>query len=243
MKPLILVSPDLQRRPTRRGPLVDVFECDQPYTDRILACGGIPVLVPPGLSVDDVAVLVAHADGLLLTGGDFDVDPALFGEVPVPELGTIKPERTRLELALLAAAVQRRLPVLGICGGMQLMNVVRGGTLWQDLPSQRLSTLQHSQAHTKDLAGHDVDVIAGTQLATWCGAGALGVNSTHHQGIKAVGRDLVVSAVATDGLVEGLEDPAGPFFVGVQWHPESMDQAAHRAIYAGLITAARAQRG
>ena len=92
---------------------------------------------------------------------------------------------------------------------------------------------------TKDLAGHDVDVVAGTRLAAMCGAGILGVNSTHHQGIKGVGENLVVSAVTSDGLVEGLEDPGVDFFVGVQWHPEAMDELAHRAIYRGLIKAAR----
>lgn len=239
MKPLILVSPDLERRPTKRGPLLDVVVVDQPYTDRVLASGGIPVVVPPGLALHDIELLIARSDGLLLTGGDFDVDPALFGEARVAELGTLKPERTRLELALLHAAVGRRLPVLGICGGMQLMNVVRGGTLWQDLPSQRPSPVQHSQTVTKDLAGHDVDVVAGTRLAAMCGAGILGVNSTHHQGIKGVGENLVVSAVTSDGLVEGLEDPGVDFFVGVQWHPEAMDELAHRAIYRGLIKAAR----
>ena len=239
MKPLILVSPDLERRPTKRGPLLDVV-VDQPYTDRVLASGGIPVVVPPGLSAHDVELLVARCDGLLLTGGDFDVDPALFGEAPVPQLGALKPERTRLELALLDAAVRRRLPVLGICGGLQLMNVARGGSLWQDLPSQRPSSVSHSQTQTKDLAGHDVDVVAGTRLAALCGAGTLGVNSTHHQGIKAVGAGLVVAAVAVDGLVEAVEDPGAGFFVGVQWHPESMHEEAHRAIYRGLVSAAAA---
>lgn len=242
MKPLILVSPDLERRPTKRGPLLDVVVVDQPYTDRVLDSGGIPVVVPPGLSVHDIELLVARCDGLLLTGGDFDIEPALFGEAPVPQLGTLKPERTRLELALLDAAVRRRMPVLGICGGLQLMNVARGGSLWQDLPSQRPSTVSHSQTWTKDLAGHDVDVVVGTRLAALCGAGLLGVNSTHHQGIKAVGAGLVVAAVAVDGLVEAVEDPDADFFVGVQWHPESMHEDAHRAIYRGLVAAAAAGR-
>lgn len=242
MKPVILVSPDLEVRSTKRGPLLDVVAVDQPYTDRLLEVGAIPLIVPPGLSEADVAVLVDRCDGLLLTGGDFDVDPALFGEAPLPQLGTLKPARTRLELLLLDVSVRRRKPVLGICGGMQLMNVWRRGTLWQDLPTQRSSTTNHSQQQTKDLAGHDVDVVADTVLSSMMGAGRHGVNSTHHQGIKAVGVDLVVGAVADDGLVEAIEDPRGAFFVGVQWHPESMFETAHRSIYRGLVEAATTAR-
>jgi putative glutamine amidotransferase len=237
-RPRILISPDLETRATRRGPLLDVVAVDRPYVARILEEGGTPIIAPIGLDDDAVADLIGVADGLLLTGGDFDVDPALFGEAPLPELGTLKPARTALELALLRAAVARGLPVLGVCGGMQLMNVVRGGSLWQDLPSQRPSPVAHSQVQTKDRPGHGVRIMDDTLLRRLCGEEALGVNSTHHQAIKAVGRGLVACAVADDGLVEAIVDPSLPFFLGVQWHPESMFEPAHRAIYRGLIRAA-----
>lgn len=239
-RPRILVSPDLETRPTKRGPLQDTIAVDRPYLARLVQEGATPIIAPIGIDDDGVADLIEITDGVLLTGGDFDVDPALFGEAPHPALGTIKPARTALELALLRHARRCRRPVLGICGGMQLQNVEAGGSLWQDLPSERPSDLTHSQAQTKDLPGHHVDVVAGTRLANLCGAGRLGVNSTHHQGVRRVASGLVVSAVATDGLVEAIEDPALPFFVGVQWHPESMTEAAHRAIYRGLIRAAAA---
>lgn len=242
-RPRILVSPDLETRTTKRGPLLDAVTVDRPYLARILEEGGTPVIVSPGLDDDAVADLVQMADGLLLTGGDFDVDPALFHEAPHPALGTLKPDRTRLELALLAAATAAERPVLGICGGMQLMNVWRGGALWQDLPSQRPTSTRHSQWQTKDVAGHGVVVRAGTLLASLCGPGPLGVNSTHHHALKTTGRGLVECAVADDVLVEAIEDPALPFFLGVQWHPESMEEEAHRAIYRGLIRAALAGMG
>jgi putative glutamine amidotransferase len=237
--PRILVSPDLERRQTRRGPLLDVLTFDTPYTDRVIAVGGLPLLVPIGLPDDLVDELVRESDGVLFTGGDFDVDPTLFGEAPIPQLGTLKPTRTALELALWHAAARHQRPVLGICGGAQLINVACGGTLWQDLPSQRPSTTAHSQVATKDLAGHHVEVVADTRLAALCGAGTLGVNSTHHQGIKAVASSLRASAVADDGLVEAIESVDDRFVLGVQWHPESMNEAAHRAIYRGFIEAAR----
>lgn len=237
-RPRILVSPDLETRPTKRGPLLDVVAVDRPYIARLLEEGATPVIVPIGLDDDAVADLVDVTDGLLLTGGDFDVDPALFDEPPHPKLGTLKPARTTLELALLREARRRGRPILGVCGGLQLLNVERGGSLWQDLPSQRTSPIGHSQTQTKDLVGHGVMVVPGTRLAGLCGDGPLGVNSTHHQAIKGVGEGLVVSAIADDGLVEGIEDPSLPFCIGVQWHPESMHGDAHRAIYRGLIRAA-----
>lgn len=239
MTPRILVSPDIERRQTRRGPLLDVLAVDTPYTDRVVATGGLPLVVPIGVTDALVDELVHSSDGVLLTGGDFDVDPALFGEEPVPQLGTLKPTRTALELSLWRAAVRHRRPVLGICGGAQLINVACGGTLWQDLPSQRPSSTAHSQVATKDVAGHHVEVLADTRLAALCGAGSLGVNSTHHQGIKAVASSLRASAIADDGLVEAIESIDAHFVLGVQWHPESMHEEAHRAIYRGFIDAAR----
>jgi putative glutamine amidotransferase len=239
-RPRILVSPDLETRPTKRGPLQDTIAVDRPYLTRLVQEGATPIIAPIGIDDDGVADLIEITDGVLLTGGDFDVDPALFGEAPHPALGTIKPARTALELQILRHARRRLRPILGICGGMQLQNVEAGGSLWQDLPSERPSDLTHSQAQTKDLPGHDVDVVAGTLLSSLCGHGPLGVNSTHHQGVRRVAAGFVVCAVATDGLVEAIEDPSLPFCLGVQWHPESMNEAAHRAIYRGLIRAAAA---
>jgi putative glutamine amidotransferase len=238
------MSADLETRPTKRGPLVDALVLERPYSTRVLEGGGVPLICPVGLSDDDVDVVLDVVDGVVLTGGDFDVDPALFGETPHPSIGTLKPDRTAVEIALFRGAQRRGLPILGICGGMQLINVLLGGTLWQDLPSQHPSPVAHSQKQTKDLAGHSVGVVAGTALADLCGAGPLGVNSTHHQAIKAVAPDLIACAVADDGVVEGIEGGAGgPFLLGVQWHPESMFEDAHRAIYRGLIRAASARMG
>ena len=249
-RPIVLLPPDVQTVQTRRGPLA-TFVVQRPYTDAILEAGGVPITMP---TLDDTSAndaqaldqLVELADALVLPGGGFDIDPALYGEPLNDKCGELKPERTNLERALLARAEKKGIPILGICGGMQLMNVARGGTLWQDLASQRPTSAEHQQPGPKHEAAHRVVVEGGTKLASLVGAlpsegEGLGVNSTHHQAVKALGRGLVVTATATDGLVEAFEDPTLPFYVGVQWHPESMREAPQRAIYRGLLDAARAR--
>lgn len=240
-RPVVLISPDTETRPTRRGPTVDLLVLERPYSLRLIEAGCLPLVVPPDIDDDGASQLVALAHGLCLSGGDFDVDPALFGEARHPACGTIKPDRTQLELRLLKAAEVAGIPILGVCGGMQLMNVVHGGTLWQDLPSQYPSDVEHTQVATKDKAGHDVVVVAGTRLASMCGEGPLGVNSTHHQAIKALAPGFMASASSADGIVEAFEDPTRGFYVGVQWHPESMFADAQRAIAAGFVEACRAR--
>jgi putative glutamine amidotransferase len=201
----------------------------------------LPLVPPPVTDAAALDQLVALADALVLPGGAFDIDPALYGEPRHERCGELNPERTDLERALFTRAEARGLPVLGVCGGMQLINVVRGGTLWQDLASQVPGQRGHQQEGPKDRPCHDVDVQADSQLARIVGTTRLPVNSTHHQAVKAVGCGLVVSAVATDGVTEGIEDPRRPFLLGVQWHPESMRDVPQRAIYRALVEAARAR--
>ncbi len=237
-RPVVLLPPDLETRDTKRGPL-GVMITQRPYTSRILEAGGLPLIMPP-VDDDGLDQLIAMADALVLPGGGFDIDPRKYGEDVLPACGELKPERTDLEWGLLVRAEKKGMPVLGICGGMQLMNVVRGGTLFQDLPSQKPSTTTHTQTGSKKAPSHVVIVEAGSQLARIAGVvGALPVNSTHHQAVKTLGRGLTTSAHADDGIVEGLEDVSKPFFVGVQWHPESMDELPHQKIYAALVAAAR----
>lgn len=236
-RPVVLLPPDLELRDTHRGPL-PVMITARPYTTRILESGGLPLIMPP-VDDDGLDQLIALADALVLPGGGFDIDPRKYGEPVESFCGELKPERTDLEWGLLVRAEKKGIPVLGICGGMQLMNVVRGGTLYQDLPTQKPSPTTHTQKGSKKEPSHHVVVDAGTQLAAIAGAGPLAVNSTHHQAVKTLGQGLTIAAHADDGVIEGLEDRSKAFFVGVQWHPESMDEAPHRAIYAALIAAAR----
>lgn len=240
-RPLIVITPDVEVRAGRRGP-TPYHLITRDYAHAVLASGGLPLFVP---YTDDAAVLddiIELADGLLLSGGDFDVDPALFGEPPHPALGTLKPERTHFERALYERAMARTLPILGVCGGMQLMNVLRGGTLWQDLAAQHAQPLEHQQPGPKHLPGHPITVHVDTWMHRCLGTSRVGVNSTHHQAIRALAPGLLVSAEAGDGIVEAFEDPDRPFFVGVQWHPEAMEDAAQLKIYQAFVDAARARR-
>jgi putative glutamine amidotransferase len=242
----VLLTPDREVRPLRRGPTA-FFDLDGRYADAVFDAGAVPVVAPYSTDARVLDALIDRVDALVLTGGDFDVDPALFGEAPHPALGTLKPERTAFERALLSRAEARHMPVLGVCGGMQLMNVTRGGTLWQDLASQHPEAGPHQQVGPKSEAAHDVVVEKTSRLARIMSSDgapnhALPVNSTHHQAVKTVGRGLVASATTSTGLVEAIEDPALPFYVGVQWHPEAMPNDRQQAIYRALVDAARAFR-
>lgn len=214
------------------------YELKRAYVDAVVAAGGVPLLLPqaPGLAAE----LLASVDALVVTGGAFDVPPELYGEARRPSCGPLRPERTAAELALLQGALQAGLPVLGVCGGMQLLAVARGGTLFQDLVCDAGLT-GHEQPAPKDVPSHLVQVHHGTWLAALVGAGPLPVNSTHHQGLRSTGDGVKVSATAADGLIEAIELDGEVFALGVQWHPEAAarHEPRHAAIYRGLVEAAR----
>ena len=237
--PLVLVTVDEEVRALRRGPTPH-YALDKTYPEAVERAGGIPLLAPYLEDDDAIGALVDTVDAVVLAGGDFDIDPALFGEPPHTNLGTLKPARTRFERAVYRHAVQRQRPLLGICGGMQLLVVERGGTLYQDLPSQRDDVLEHQQPAHKREAGHALDVTEGSLLHACLSADArFEANSTHHQAVRDAG-DLVVTARSPDGIIEAVEDPSARFFLGVQWHPEAMvDHPGHQAIYTRLVDVAR----
>jgi len=217
------------------------YELPEAYVAAVLGAGGLPILLPH--AKDAAAAYLALLDGLVVTGGAFDVPPELYGEPRRKECGPTKPERTAFERDLLEAALAARMPVLGVCGGMQLLNVVRGGTLHQDLVADTGSQ-SHEQPAPKDVPSHDVAVVPGTQLAGLVGPGALRVNSTHHQAVKDPGAGVLVSARAPDGVVEAIELPDLVFAVGVQWHPEAVQRhdPRHAGIFRGLVQGALGAR-
>jgi putative glutamine amidotransferase len=206
------------------------------YCDVIAAAGGLPLALPhePELAPDYLALI----DGLVVTGGAFDIDPALYGAGTVHDTVKLKARRTRFEWAITQGAVERDLPILGICGGQQLLNVVLGGTLIQHIPDAVPSALAHEQANPRTEPGHEVLVEPGTLLHRITGRERLPVNSAHHQAAEAVGAGIVVSGKAPDGIVEAIEDPRRRFCLGVQWHPEYLISAGDRAIIDAFIAAA-----
>jgi gamma-glutamyl-gamma-aminobutyrate hydrolase PuuD len=187
------------------------------YVRAIERAGGRPLLVPP--SEHGIEETLDAVDGLVFSGGS-DLDPELYGQDPHPETNGIVPDRDRAELALLSAALERDMPVLAICRGSQVLNVVRGGDLVQHLPE----VVGHERHRDTpgDFSSHDVTVDAETQLASVVGDGIpLAVKSHHHQGFGRLGAGLRPSARADDGAVEAIEDPSRRFAVGVLWHPEA----------------------
>jgi len=215
------------------------FLIKRAYVEAVDAAGGVALPLPsrPGSAPE----LVALCDALVVTGGDFDIDPGFYGEARRPGCGPALEERTAFELELTRLALAGDLPLLGVCGGMQLLSVALGGTLHQDLVAD-LGLSGHAQPAPKDRPSHAVAVAPGTLLAGLVGAGELLVNSTHHQAVREPGRGVAVSARAPDGVIEAIEVPDRRFALGVQWHPEAVarHEARHAAIYAGLVAAARA---
>ncbi|HHW07316.1 MAG TPA: gamma-glutamyl-gamma-aminobutyrate hydrolase family protein [Clostridia bacterium] len=190
------------------------------YGEALMAAGGLPVLLPVTLDRQVINAYGEMLDGLLLSGGG-DLDPSFFGEEPLRGLGTVCPQRDIFELELCKLFLAAHKPVLGICRGLQVLNVALGGTLFQDLRVQYPASLEHQQKAPKNWATHRVAVETSSLLREILAAAEIRVNSFHHQGIKALGRSLRAVAWAADGVIEGVERETG-FAVGVQWHPERL---------------------
>ena len=206
------------------------------YCAAIVAAGGLPVALPH--EPEQADAYLDRLDGLVVTGGAFDVDPAIFGAASRHPTVTTKDRRTAFELAATRGAVARDIPVLGICGGQQLLHVVLGGALIQHIPDEVPDALAHEQPNPRDEPGHAVTIAAGTLLHTIVGTGALEVNSAHHQAAKGEPAGLRVNAVAPDGVIEGIEALGKRFCLGVQWHPEYGVSAGDGKIFQAFVKAA-----
>lgn len=215
------------------------------YVRAVLAAGGLPVILSPLIGARYAAYATDSIDGLLLTGGE-DIDPSLYGQPPSPMLHAVSRERDLFELAIFAVARQREVPILGICRGIQLINVGLGGTLYQDLPSERPSDTTHDGAAARDQRTHRIDLEPKTRVAAALDTATLQVNSLHHQGIKDLPSSLRATGWADDGLVEAVESPAGDsWLLAVQWHPEEMHadrQAPDGGLFRALVHEAVRQR-
>lgn len=223
-KPLIGITPDYSYEKRR-------FKISEDYTNAVLQAGGIPILLTPCDTFPD------FVDGILFSGGG-DVDPLLFGEEPLSENGEISPLRDRWELSLCKEALGRQIPLLGICRGMQIMNIAAGGSIYQDIFVQTDTTLKHSQQAPRFYGTHSVSAVPNSLLAQLWQKEKTVVNSLHHQAVAQLGEGFFAAAHSCDHLIEAIEHKTISFALGVQWHPEAMKEKEQQAIFCEFAEAA-----
>ena len=224
-KPIIGITTDIKE---------GNYEIEEKYAIAIANAGGIPVLIP---SIPDDSELivetVARIDGLLLPGSR-DMDPKYYNEEPHPKLRPMSLERTKMEFAVLEETLNRELPVVGICGGMQLLNVFYGGTLYQDIYAFLPDSIPHEKG-----AQHEVTISKDSRLYKIVGADKVGVKSYHHQSVKDIGEGLIQNAQTEDEIVEGIESTDNSYVLGIQWHPELEDGEVSSRIFKSFIDQCR----
>ena len=244
MRPLIAITTG--SGPSRAGERASIGAS---YLEAVQIAGGIPIILPP--QIDQVAIeqLIGEVHGLVLTGGG-DVDPSLYGEARHEKTEGVSEERDAMEASAMRLAMERDLPILAICRGMQILNVTLGGSLHQDIPTDFTTEINHAQTsgdnpRERSDVTHGVRVEEGSRVAELLGTSTPEVNSMHHQSVKGLGRGLRAVAWAPDGVVEGLEtEERDRFLVGVQWHPEDL-VGAHkhaRRLFEAVVTEAERRR-
>ncbi len=221
----------------------DAYWCRRSYIEAVLHSGGMPHLLFPVEEEEVIAAWAAEIDALLLSGGG-DVHPAYYGEEPYCRLENVFRPRDAFEIALTRRVLALEKPVLGICRGMQVLNVALGGSLYQDLELQVPGCFPHQQEAPRSQPSHQVRLSEGSRLGQLLGTASLRVNSLHHQAVKKVAPGLVPVAWAGDGVVEAVEAPEYAFVVGVQWHPEAMWRTEEKAalLFRAFVAAARGRR-
>lgn len=214
------------------------------YIRAIEELGGIPLVLPFVSAAADRRRLLDGVDGLLLTGSGPDLPPLLYGEKQRYKFSLVSERRADFELEMVHQARRRDLPLLGICGGMQTVNVACGGSLFQDIPAQVPRAMDHRQKSKAVSVSHAVTVLPKSLLKQIVGKETLMVNSSHHQSVKAVAPSLIASAVASDGIIEAVESPNHRFLLAIQWHPEFLfdRHMAHRRLFEALLRAAQRTR-
>lgn len=244
-RPLIGITPDIaaDRKPGSNNQAEPLIVLQERYARAIQEAGALALVLPIAPSRSATRKILQCLDGIVVSGGNFDIDPGLYGEASVEQLGNIKKERTQFELGLISLALRHDLPILGVCGGAQAINVALGGSLYQDIGSQLPGAAEHQQAALKERGGHRVRILEGTKLRRIVGRDSLEVNTTHHQAVKKLGKGLVVNATAEDRVIEGIESKDHSFVLGVQWHPEFLTHRdrSQRKIFTAFVLACKAR--
>lgn len=210
MKPLIGLT---------MHPVEGKMEINNTYINAIKRAGGIPLCIPY-LDEETVDSVMDSLNGVLLIGG-YDVNPLIYGQEPHPKLGMVIDERDQSEILMAKKAFERKMPLLGICRGEQVMNVAFGGTLYQDIDTQVEHVLKHTQASMRHELTHTVELFP-SKLQQIIGQDSILTNSFHHQAVDAIASGFLLNARTKDGVVEGIEHPEHPYCIGVQWHPEGL---------------------
>lgn len=245
MKPVIGVTPDFNAGDRKdMGGREPTYFLRARYIRAIEELGGIPLILPLVEGHAARRRLLDGVDGLLLTGSGPDLSPRLYGERQRFKFPLVSERRSNFELDLVHQARTRDLPLLGICGGMQTVNVACGGSLFQDIPSQVRNALDHRQKTKATHVSHPVAIAPNSLLKKIVDQAKLMVNSSHHQSVKTVASSLIASAAAPDGIVEAVESPAHRFLLAIQWHPEFLFEryAPHRRLFEALLRAAMRTR-
>ena len=245
MKPLIGVTPDFNAGDRKEwGGREPTYFLRARYVRAIEDLGGIPIVLPLVADLDARRRLVTHIDGLLLTGSGPDLAPELYGERQRYRFRVMSQRRATFELEMAQLARAADLPLLGICGGMQALNVAFGGSLYQDIDSQRPHPLQHRQSLPATQLTHAVKIAPQSLLHRIVQTKTLRVNSSHHQSVREVASALTATAVAPDGVIEAIESPSQRFLLGIQWHPEFLfdRHERHRRLFQAFLEAARRRR-
>jgi putative glutamine amidotransferase len=232
--------------PMRIELATDRFYLSRHYSEAIEAAGAAPLHVSLIPMKDYVESVLAGLDGVLLPGSDSDIDPIRYGQQPHQALGSVHPIKDETDLLIIEAAERRRIPLLAICFGMQVLNVARGGTLIQDIGSQISGAIKHDQGVPRDRPSHKINLLSESRLGAIAGTAEAIVNSHHHQAVGAVGEDLVAVSWTSDGLIEAVEDPRRDrFVVAVQWHPELgwRDDQFSQRIFQSFVNEAREYAG
>ncbi|MCA9927526.1 MAG: gamma-glutamyl-gamma-aminobutyrate hydrolase family protein [Anaerolineales bacterium] len=224
-----------------QSPPIEVYGLMPAYVAAIREAGGIPLLIPLGAGEDELQAIFESVDGVLLPGGG-DIAPIAYQGQSHRSLRDINPDRDRVEMFMVRQAVRAQKPILAICRGHQMMNVALGGSLWEDIAGLMPGAIQHDNYLTspRTFLAHSVQITPDSKISHWVKTTELPVNSLHHQGVRDLAPELTATAVAPDGLIEGVEVSGHPFAVGVQWHPENLiyDNPTMLGLFKGLVTAA-----